>query len=115
MAPTPPPRPPGAARARTTTPAPPPAPHHRTPGARRRLHDVRLAHGVLDELVTDGGRQGPRGQAKPAQDGEQDHARDDREDEKRQQPHETQRSGLIDPARRNSLSWLVSTAETVTP
>src|SRR4029453_12808069 len=55
---------------------------------RARLHDVRLAHRVLDELVADGGRYGPCGATKPAQRREGESDRENREDEKRQQPHE---------------------------
>src|SRR5262249_60185993 len=82
---------------------------------RARLHDVRLAHRILDELVADGGRHGPCGRTQPGQGREQEHDRDDGEDEERQQPHDAQRSGLIDTARRNSLSWVVSSDETGTP
>src|SRR5262249_32118451 len=82
---------------------------------RARLHDGRLAHRVFDELVADGGRQGPCGRTQLAQGRKEEHDRDNGEDEERQQPHDAQRSGLIDTARRNSLSWVVSSDETGTP
>src|SRR5207247_3050569 len=46
---------------------------------------------------------------------EQQHDGYGHEQENRKEPHETQRSGLMDTARRNSLSWVVSSDETVTP
>src|SRR2546426_1149720 len=80
-----------------------------------RLHDVGLAHRILDELVGKRTGRASRRQAHPAQQREQQHDGYGHEQENRKEPHETQRSGLMDTARRNSLSWVVSSDETVTP
>src|SRR5439155_217673 len=68
------------------------------------LHDVGLTNRVLDELVGEGAARRGSGQPDPAQERQQQRDGDDQEQENRKKPHATQRSGLIDTARRNSLS-----------
>src|SRR2546428_10448239 len=80
-----------------------------------RLHDVGLAYRILDELVGKRTGRASHPQAHPSQHREQQHDGYGYEQEDRKEPHETQRSGLMDTARRNSLSWVVSSDETVTP
>src|SRR6267142_2428339 len=80
-----------------------------------RFHDVGLAHRVLDELVGQRGARAWRGEPDSRHQWEQQHDGHDQEQKDRKEPHTTQRSGLIDTARRNSLSWVVSSDDTVTP
>src|SRR5215813_12156079 len=90
-------------------------PTGRRPPDRARLDDVGLAHRILDELVGQGAPGADARQAVSGQQRKQQHDGHDEEQQDRKKPHTTQRSGLIDTARRNSLSWVVSSDETVTP
>src|SRR5439155_647249 len=83
---------------------------------RPRLHDVGLAHRILDELVRKRAARSGRGRENTAQQREEQDDGHRHPEDDGQQPHGgIQRSGLMETARRNSLSWAVSSDETVTP